>query len=193
MKNLFFISLFILTLASCGQSRKERMESLRVQDSIEDADAAREYQLEQARIDSLRRDSIAKSETAPLAEIHRGSVTYVMFPHGKLNISDRCLKGEYEERAGGEYYVLDEWTNGSNYCGDGWGIFLIVGNSMYLIDYGSAGIITNFVYSSGTNTITITEIDGERANTENLDFAGYSSPVVPLSSFEKVGSVTWLR
>lgn len=66
MKKLLFGISALLSLASCsgnGASEKAREDSTRIADSIAQVEAAKAA-VEQARLDSIRQDSIAKAEVA---------------------------------------------------------------------------------------------------------------------------------
>ena len=120
-----------------------------------------------------------------------GGISYSLLENGKVKVSDKCVKGSYDKRGEGAYYVLKYWSAGGAQCGDFVKYDLIVGNEVYQISLGSTELITNFNYDKASNSIYVTEIDDSPADKDMLAYAGLKSNTVPLSNFKKIGTVTW--
>lgn len=111
--------------------------------------------------------------------------TISLYADGKARSNDKRTKGSYKKVGEGTDYVVLMENQG------GWYNFLIVDGQVYEIGVGSAGVITNFNYDPASKIVIITEVDGSKATSDDLDTLGFSSFKVPLSKFIKMGPVSW--
>ena len=112
-----------------------------------------------------------------------------LLSNGRVQCSYRGTSGKYQKRDGGKYY----WIEISNDSGAYY--YLLTGSDAYLIDSGSAGMISDFSYDPATRNVKITEVDGERIYSlaQLQEYFNYNSLSQPLSSFRYIGKVTWTR
>lgn len=122
-----------------------------------------------------------------------GSATFTMYSNGKIKSTDKCIYGSYEKGAGGSFYSVYLDTTGSDYCGDASWVYMIVGTNVYAIGGGTDGFgIEEFTYNASKKTVTIYNTSG-LSDREFMQENGLQSLTVPLSDFEKLGTVKWSK
>lgn len=122
----------------------------------------------------------------------------IVFLHanGSVTTTYKCYTGGYEKKDGGQYYTLYYASGGEGNCGEGELIFLITGNDVYYIDGGSADYINNFIYYPNKEIIKVIldeSYQNEKDWLEENEYRGFTSLEIPLSKFEKVGTITWIK
>lgn len=119
--------------------------------------------------------------------------TYTMYSNGKIKSTDKCIYGSFEKKGGGSFYSVYLDTTGSAYCGDASWVYMIVGNSVYAVGGGTDGFgIEEFTYNPSNKTVTVYN-ESELSNYEFMRYNDLPSMTVPLSHFEKIGSVKWVK
>lgn len=122
----------------------------------------------------------------------RSTKTFHLLSNGKIDTKDRCLRGSYKKGKGGKYYRLHYIDAPS--CGDFDSVELIVGNDIYYIWAGTDPQIgiDDFIYNSSDKTVTFVLPYKEDLDWF-LELSGFESSTVPLSTFKKVGYITWKK
>ena len=114
-----------------------------------------------------------------------------LLSNGEINTGDRCITGSYKRGKGGEYRLnfIDKPS-----CGDFDLTEMIVGKDVYYIWAGTDPTvgIDDFFYNPLDKTVTF-----DFRYPEDIEFflevSGFKSLTVPLSTFKKVGKVTWKK
>lgn len=122
-------------------------------------------------------------------------LTVFLHSNGSVTTTDKCYTGGYEKKDGGQYYTLHYSSGGVGNCGEGESIFLITGNYVYYIDGGSADYIHNYIYYPNKECIKVIldSYQNEKDWLEENEYRGFTSLEIPLSKFEKVGTMIWLK
>ena len=142
---------------------------------------------------TTKKNSSKGSSASIIGKFTRYGTTVNLLSNGKAQSKDKCMVGTYKKINNGSYYKVQMYTGGSSRCGDGEYTFLILGNDVYEISAGSTSVITDFTYNPNTKVVTITEIDGGPATSEELEYIDLNSPNVSLSYFDKLGKITWVK
>ena len=120
----------------------------------------------------------------------RYKVTFSLLPNGKVKSTKKCISGVYNKLKGAYHVTLD--TDGDK-CGDSCWEDLIVGNYIYSIGGGTGDdTIHEFTFNPSDNTVTIIN-SSDMSDREFMKWNNLPSLKVPLSHFEKVGTVTWMK
>lgn len=161
----------------------ERLMEIRRQDSIAEVQRILEIQ----RQESIRRDSIEKLKNSPIADFNIDSHKYLMMPNEIIKSNIPGEIGRYQNK-GNFYKVYLGYEDG-----DGIGLYMIVKNTLYFVDAGSANNVENIKYNSSTNTVTLLDYNGDPYTKQELQDYGmnFPEPVLPLSYFKKVAEVHW--
>lgn len=107
-----------------------------------------------------------------------------LLANGKINTSDRCWKGRYD-KIGTDVYKLWFWGT----CGDDGEIVLIVGDDVYSL-YGGTDMSFDYDYEPNTKIVIILDYKGMPAD-EIARFCDFPSASIPLSYFDKIGTINW--
>lgn len=123
-------------------------------------------------------------------------LTIYLHANGKVTTTDKCFKGFFEKKDEGKYYTLTYGSGGEGNCGEGEANYLITGNEVFFIDTDHPGAIYNFIYNPDKEVIKVILDDSyqnERDWLQDNEYRGFTSLEIPLSKFEKVGTVTWIK
>ena len=123
-------------------------------------------------------------------------LTVFLHANGRVTTTNKCYTGDYDKKDGGQYYTLYYASGGEGNCDEGELIFLITGNDVYYIDGGSADHIYNFIYYPNKEIIKVIldeSYQNEKDWLEQNEYRGFTSLEIPLSKFEKVGTITWIK
>ena len=142
---------------------------------------------------SKKKSSKGSSATVIGKFTNGSSATFTMYSNGKIKSTDKCIYGSYKKEGGGSFYTVYLDTTGSAYCGDASWVYMIVGTSVYAMGGGTDGFgIEEFTYNPSKKTVTVYNTSG-LSDMEFMQENGLSSLTVPLSDFEKIGSVRWSK
>lgn len=122
--------------------------------------------------------------------------TVFLHANGKVTTTNKCYKGGYEKKDEGKYYTLYYGSGGQGDCGEGEVIYLITGNDVYYIDNDQPGAIYNFIYYPNKEIIKVILDDSFQNEIEWLEeneYRGFTSLEIPLSKFEKISTMTWIK
>ena len=130
------------------------------------------------------------NDTNPNSDSH--NLTVSLLNNGKIKTSSKCLRGNYEKLSGA--YKINIYSAPYSYCGDTMWQDLIVGDEVYSIGGGTDGdCIHEFTFDPSNNSVTIINSSYDLTDKEFMEFNDLPSLTVPLSHFEKVGKVTWMK
>lgn len=143
---------------------------------------------------TAKKKSGKRSSATVVGKFSDGSSdTFTMYSNGKIKSTNKCIYGSYEKNAGGSFYSVYLDTTGSDRCGDASWIYMIVGTNVYTMGGGTDGFgIEEFTYNASTRTVTIYNTSG-LSDKEFMQENGLRSLTVPLSDFEKIGTVKWTK
>lgn len=123
-------------------------------------------------------------------------LTVFLHSNGRVTTTNKCYTGEYEKKDGGQYYTLYYGSGGEGNCGEGEVNLLITGQSVYYIDSDHPDAIYNFIYYPNKECIKVIldeSYQNEKDWLEENEYRGFTSLEIPLSKFEKIGTVTWIK
>lgn len=129
-------------------------------------------------------------------KVQDSDLTVFLHANGKVTTTDKCDKGAYEKKDEGKYYTLYYGSGGQGDCGEGEVNYLITGNDVYYIDSDHTGAIYNFIYYPNKEIIKVILDDSfqnEKEWLEENEDRGFTSLEIPLSKFEKIGTMTWIK
>lgn len=198
MKKILFYVISIILTTGCSNQVGSGKDDSSIADSLAMIDKIKEA-TKQEILDSIRQDSIAKTKKLPLGTIHylssvvnnglEGS-TYDIYKNGKIKTHDKCITAGYEIRNNGEYYVVSYSSRSDYDCGEFYRIDILVQNSIYMIYAGTEYPPDDVKYNSSSNTVKLVIEDSEDAPSF-LETTGFPSMSLPLTYFEKVGTIQW--
>ena len=140
---------------------------------------------------NTRKKSSSRGTSSVIGKFNRYGQIINLLSNGSVQSTDKWMVGKYQKCDGGTYYKVFLGTSAR--CGEGDFTILIIGNNVYEISAGSVEVITDFSFNTSTNVVTITEIDGGRPTSEELENLDLSSPHVSLSKFDRLGTITWIK
>lgn len=131
--------------------------------------------------DTTKRDA-ANSTTTVEGSFTLDESVVKLFSNGNVEFNGKT-NGVYSHLGGEAYKVkIDD---------DAWFVYLIIGNNVYEVGAGSAGVITDFDFDPSDSYITITEIDGGNVTEDDLESIDLSSPELPITDLFIVSKVDW--
>ena len=194
MKKLLFGTAALLLMANCSRSgNSEKTQNYSNQnDSIERVESIDSLKITELPTDSVKKDSIFKTEPKPsdiigsytiTSSINKGT-TINLLANGKVKIKKRGLKGQkWKKMKDGAYYKLSYFED-DEYGGVEW-LQCIVGDNVYDVGCFASEYpgYDDYYYDDKKGRIVYTA--------KQKDEFTPLPPSKPLSSFKKVGVVTW--
>lgn len=123
-------------------------------------------------------------------------LTVYLHSNGKVTTSKKCYRGGFKKKDGGKYYTLYYSSGGGGDCGEGELVYLITGNEVYYIDGGSENVINDFTYNPDKRCIKVNldpTYQTEREWLQENAYRGFTSLEIPLSKFDREGTITWTK
>ena len=123
-------------------------------------------------------------------DIYGSKATISLLSNGNIKCTNKCIGGSYEKITGA--YKIFLFPNGVD-CGHWCEICLIVGDYAYAIGGGFyEKAIVDCTFNPKDKTVRVMGSDGV-SDRELMEFHELPSLTLPLSYFEKVGKVTWIK
>lgn len=194
MKKLLLGTATLLLMANCsGSGDSEKTQNYSNQnDSIERVESIDSLKINELPTDSVKKDSISKTEPKPsdiigsytiTGSINKGT-TINLLANGKVKIKKRGLKGlKWKKMKDGAYYKLSYFEDDES-GGVEW-LQCIVGDNVYDVGCFASEYpgYDDYYYDDKKGRIVYTA--------KQKDEFTPLPPSKPLSSFKKVGVVTW--
>lgn len=142
---------------------------------------------------TTKKKAKTKSHSTVIGMFKYDDDTFSILSDGRIKVTShyKCdYTASYVKLKGG-YHVTSGWAGDD--CGHGCGEWLIVGDNIYIIGGGNTNeTIHDFTFNPSDNSVTIINTS-DMSDREFMKYNDLPSLTVPLSHFDKLGKVTWIK